>query len=93
MANEFSDKPILTKEESDNIWCALTSLTVYADRRNSNMVGKPLSEFHQNMLTDRCGEVDFNKWITEDEANKDANHRAFETLEARQQKQEMLDKK
>ncbi len=71
---------VLTPEETANIWCALASLTVYADRRNSDQVGQPLSEFHKDMLSEKCGVVDFGKWIAEDEANKEANHKALEIL-------------
>ena len=93
MDKEFTDRPILTKEESDNIWCAIASLTVYADRKNNNMVGKELSEVHQNMLVDKCGKTDFKKWVNEDEVNKEAIHSVFEVLKERRLKQEMLDKK
>lgn len=72
--------PVLSPEQRSVIWCAVASLTVYADRRNNNEVGQPLSEFHKGMLSDRCGEIDFDKWVTENEANKDANHRAMEIL-------------
>ncbi len=75
---------ILTPEERSAVWCAITSLSVYADRRNQNQVGQPLSDFHKDMLSDRCGEVDFGKWVAEDEANKDANHRALEVLKNKQ---------
>ncbi len=79
-----SQTSILTPEEKANIWCALTSLTVYADRRNNDQVGQPLSDFHKDMLSQKCGSVDFGKWITEDETNKDANYKAFEALKKRQ---------
>lgn len=75
-----SHRSILSPAEKSVIWCALTSLSVYADRKNNNEVGQPLSDFHKGMLSQRCGEIDFDKWVTEDEANKDANHRAMEIL-------------
>ena len=74
---------VLTPEEQKSVWCALASMTVYADRRNQDQVGQPLSDLHKRMLADNCGEVDFGKWVTEDETNRDANHRAMERLKAK----------
>lgn len=79
-------RSIFTSREEQAIWCAITSMTVAADRRNNGMTGQELGDFHKQMLTDRCGNIDLSKWVAEDEANREANHRAIEALKALEKK-------
>lgn len=75
--------PIFTDEEKQEIFCAMFRNLVYAERRDNHLLGTPLSDAHKDLLRGSCGEIDFDKWVIEDEANKEANHRAFEALKAR----------
>jgi hypothetical protein len=73
-------RPLFTPKEEQEIWCTITKMSVAADRRNNGMTGQELSEFHKEMLRERCEKIDFGKWVAEDEVNREANHRAIEAL-------------
>lgn len=78
-----SQMPILSDEERQTIWCSINKLVVYEQRRDANQVGTSLSDFHKQELLENCGEIDFDMWVTHDEANRDANHRAMERMKAK----------
>ena len=77
-------KPLFTAEEEREVWCSITKMSVAADRRNNGMTGQKLDEFHGQILSDRCDKIDLGKWVAEDEANREANHRAIEEMKAKE---------
>lgn len=77
-------RSLFTPDEEREIWCAITKMSVAADRRNNGLTGQGLSEFHREVLSDRCEKIDLGKWVAEDEANREANHRAIEALKAKE---------